>query len=91
MREFTNLGAFLKKKRIDRNLTQRDLAYALEDVHIQFVSNWERGLCAPPAHSFEKIIEVLKINRETLVSVMLEDSRMAIEAKVYKRKNKRNA
>lgn len=86
MREFSNLGNFLKNKRIERNLTQRELADALTDVHSQFVSNWERGLCAPPSHCFQDLIELLKINREALVNVMLEDSKATIEAKVYKKK-----
>lgn len=89
MTEFTNLGNFLKHKRIEANLTQRELAHALGDMNSQFVSNWERGLCAPPSHCFQKLIELLKVNREQLVEVMLEDSKMVIEAKVYKKKAKK--
>jgi hypothetical protein len=44
MTEFTNLGNFLKQKRIETNLTQRELATALGNMNSQFVSNWERGL-----------------------------------------------
>lgn len=86
MREFTNLGNFLKDKRIEQTLTQRELATALSDVHTQFVSNWERGLCAPPSHCLQNLIELLKIKREELVDVMLEDSKAVIEARVYKKK-----
>lgn len=90
MHEFSNLGNFLKKKRIERNFTQRELASALSDVHTQFVSNWERGLCAPPSHCLQNLIELLKINREALVGVMLEDSRATIQAKVYKKKSSKS-
>lgn len=86
MAEFSNLGTFLKQKRIDSGLTQNELATKLGDVHSQFVSNWERGLCAPPSHSFHKLIEVLKVNRQKLVDVMVEDSRATIEAKILKKK-----
>lgn len=91
MTEFTNLGNFLKNKRIETNLTQRELASALGNMNSQFVSNWERGLCAPPSHCFQKLIEMLKVNRESLVQIMLEDSRMVIEAKVYKKKSKKKS
>lgn len=89
MTEFSHLGNYLKNKRIETNLTQRELAQALGDMNSQFVSNWERGLCAPPSHCFQKLIELLKINREQLVQVMLEDSKTVIEAKVYKKKAKK--
>lgn len=85
MREFTKLGKFLQSKRLESKLTQRELASKLSNMDSQFVSNWERGLCAPPSHAFEKIIDVLKLNREKLVEVMLEDSRKTIVAKVFKR------
>ncbi len=90
MREFTNLGKFLQSKRFESKFTQRELATKLDNMDSQFVSNWERGLCAPPSHAFEKIIEVLKLNREGLVEVMLADSRITIEAKVFKKKSNRS-
>lgn len=90
MKEFTNLGKFLQNKRHESKLTQKELASILGNMDSQFVSNWERGLCAPPSHAFEKIIDVLKLNREKLVEIMLEDSKATIEAKVYKKKIKRN-
>jgi hypothetical protein len=55
---------------------------------VQFVSNWERGLCAPPSHCFHELIEILKLNREQLVDAMLIDSKLVIESKVYKKKRK---
>lgn len=88
MAEFHHLGAYLREKRIDSGLTQAELASSLGDVHSQFVSNWERGLCAPPGHSLHKLIDILKLNREKLVDVMLADSRSVIESKVYKKKAK---
>lgn len=88
MAEFHNLGAYLKQKRVDAGFTQAELASSLGDLHSQFVSNWERGLCAPPGHSLHKLIDLLKLNREKLVEVMLEDSKAVIESKIYKKKQK---
>lgn len=88
MAEFHHLGAFLREKRIDAGYTQAELASSLGDVHSQFVSNWERGLCAPPGHSLQRLIDLLKLNREKLVDIMLMDARTEIEAKVFKKRGK---
>lgn len=85
MLEFLNLGQYLKQKRLGLDLTQSELADLLGNVHVQFVSNWERGICAPPNHCFEKLIEVLNLSRDKLVKVMVEDSKLIISAKVYKK------
>lgn len=91
MTEFSNLGTFLKQKRIESNLTQKELARSLGNMNSQFVSNWERGLCAPPSHSFQRLIDVLRINRDRLVEIMLDDARTVIESRVYKKGKKKSA
>lgn len=88
--EFENLGKYLKEKRVKSKYTQTELAEALGDVHTQFVSNWERGLCAPPSHCFHDLISVLKLNRADLVEAMLQDSKKIIESKVYNKKSTRS-
>lgn len=82
MAEFLELGTYLKEKRQSENMTQSELSEKLGDVHAQFISNWERGLCAPPGHCFPKLITILKLNREKLVKVMLLDSKKVIQTKV---------
>lgn len=83
MSTYIHLSRFLKLKRLKAGLTQADLAKQLNGIHSQFVSNWERGVCAPPNNSLPKMITVLRINREELVELMVADSRIAIEEKVY--------
>lgn len=85
--DFQNLGMYLKEKRVTSGYTQTELSKILK-VHVQFVSNWERGLCAPPSHCFHDIIDVLKLDRKHLVEVMLIDSKIIIESKVFKKKRK---
>ena len=82
MTEFLELGQYLKEKRQSEKLTQSELANKLGDVHTQFVSNWERGLCAPPGHCFSQLIEILNLNRNKLVKVMMNDSKKVILSKV---------
>ena len=89
MSEFTHLCKFLKQKLLDAQLTQSGLAEELGDVHNQCVSNWERGLCAPPSHCLETLIKVLKIKREEMVDVMVQDARLAIESKILRKKSNR--
>ncbi len=84
MREFGQLGKYLKKARAESGLTQMQVGKKL-GVHVQMVSNWERGLCAPPSHSFQKLIQLLDLNRNQMVEVMLMDSKQSIKAKIYKK------
>ena len=54
--QFALAGAFLRKMRMDHyDLSQAKLAKKI-GVHVQFVSNWERGLCAPPDHCLKKLL-----------------------------------
>ncbi|AZZ37925.1 hypothetical protein CIK05_14315 [Bdellovibrio sp. qaytius] len=88
--EFQNLGLYLKEKRLGAGLTQTELSQSLK-VHVQFVSNWERGLCAPPSHCFHHLIDVLALSRDQVVVAMVSDSKRSIEAKVFKKKKKAKA
>lgn len=89
MAAFSNLGQYLKKRRLAEGYSQSQLARSLGSLHVQFVSNWERGLCAPPVHSLSRVISVLKLQREKVVEVMVEDSKIAIEHKIYVKKQPR--
>lgn len=84
--EYQNLGNYLQAKRIEAKLTQAKLAQLLK-IHVQYVSNWERGVCAPPSHCFQKALDILKVDRQKIVAAMVLDSKIEIEAKVF-RKNK---
>lgn len=84
MSEFKNLGIFLREKRLQASLTQKELAESCGNLHTQFVSNWERGLCAPPKHSLQKLIDLLDLNRQSLVNVMVSDYKNDLEEKLVK-------
>lgn len=86
MSEYLNLGKYLKVKRVSAGFTQAELANSLGDIHVQFVSNWERGRCAPPHHCFQKLISVLSLSRKTLVDRMVADSKIAVEKRIYQTK-----
>ncbi len=88
--DFQNLGVYLKEKRLSAGFTQTELSQSLK-VHVQFVSNWERGLCAPPSHCFHHLIDVLALSRDQVVTAMVSDSKRSIEAKIFKKKKKTKA
>ena len=59
-----NLGTFLKRKRQDAKLTQKDIAQEMGYTTPQFISNWERGLIAPPLPTIKKIITLYKCDAD---------------------------
>lgn len=87
---FQNLGTHLKQKRISAELTQAELADLLK-VHVKFVSNWERGLCAPPTHCLQQVLDILKADRKKIVAVMLLDSKRTIEEKIFENKSRKRS
>jgi transcriptional regulator with XRE-family HTH domain len=88
MAGFDHLGAYLRQKRIEAGYSQVDLAKILGYTSSQFISNWERGLSAPPEDSLQVLIKLLKLSRETIVYSMVQDYKGEIEAKIFRRSPK---
>lgn len=57
---FASLGKVLRELREKNGLTQAGLGEKCE-IHAQFVSNWERGLCAPPKHAHKLLAKALNL------------------------------
>lgn len=81
MPHYKQLGKFLKRKRTQFDFSQSELAEEIQ-IHPQFVSNWERGVCAPPHHSIKSLIKILKINKGELIDIMMIDCRRNIEERI---------
>lgn len=77
-----SLGIFLQQQRLKKGMSQGDVAKELGYSTNQFVSNWERGLCAPPLDSLAKLTTLCDINRDELMQVMMEDAKRQIEKKL---------
>lgn len=77
-----SLGIFLQQQRLKKGMSQGDVAKELGYSTNQFVSNWERGLCAPPLDSLAKLTMLCEINRDELMQVMMEDAKRQIEKKL---------
>jgi transcriptional regulator with XRE-family HTH domain len=80
-KKFKHLSILLRQSRIDCVFTQESIAEQF-GFGAQLVSNWERGICAPPGDVFYNLIKLLKINKEELVNVMVDDARDRIQQKV---------
>lgn len=70
---FQVLGEYLQAKRTKVGLSQGDVATKLGYSSPQFISNFERGLCAPPLNKLKSIVQLYDLNAEELVKLMLKE------------------
>lgn len=70
---FQVLGDYLQDKRTKANLSQGDVASKLGYSSPQFISNFERGLCAPPLSKLKQLVQLYKLNGEEVVRLMLKE------------------
>ena len=66
------LGEYLYERRLAKEITQGDLATALGYASPQFVSNWERGLAKPPLETLKRMIKILDIDVEELLTILMK-------------------
>ena len=69
-----DLATYLKTKRVEAGLTQRQVSDFLKYDTPQFVSNWERGVSAPPVDSLRALAKFYKVDAEEMFEVLLEHS-----------------
>ncbi len=72
MRSFKYRGAYLREARESKDISQGKLAKKL-GIHVQFISNWERGICEPPLHARKKLFKELKLNKSHLQQEIFAD------------------
>ncbi len=75
LQRFEKVGQFFKEKRTERGLTQSELAKTLGFKSAQIVSNWERGLCAPPLQSIGEMVKVLDLDVEEVLDIITAQNR----------------
>lgn len=68
MKKYEATGELLKMFRTRAELTQTEVAAKLK-IHVQYVSNWERGLCLPPAHASLAIAKLYKLPNASKVAL----------------------
>lgn len=84
IKRFVNEGDYLKRMRWDSGKTQAELGEKI-GVDTQYVSNWERGLCAPPNHVYKKLAKELKLDLHRLRYMKTKDATETIyELEIFK-------
>lgn len=66
------LSNFLLKAREDKGLTQKQLADKLGIASAQLISNWERGLCAPPLKKLNSLSNALGIQFDPTFDLVMK-------------------
>jgi transcriptional regulator with XRE-family HTH domain len=69
------LGTFLRVKREKLGLSQRQVADIFNLTSPQFISNFERGLCAIPFPMLRKLSQVYRISPQILKRELMDDYR----------------
>ena len=82
------LSSYLKEKRMERGLSQLDVAKVLGYSSPQFVSNWERGLVSPPLETVAVLIELYKVPPNEVIEYILKETRTYLEAHLKPKKKK---
>ena len=64
------LAKFLKASRGNANLSQLEVADHLGYSTPQFISNWERGVSAPPIETIGALSRLYKVSDEELFDIL---------------------
>jgi transcriptional regulator with XRE-family HTH domain len=70
---FQVLGEFLQSKRVKSGLSQGDVATKLGYSSPQFISNFERGLCAPPLNKLKMLVQLYDLSGEEVLKLMMKE------------------
>ncbi|HEX7676251.1 MAG TPA: helix-turn-helix transcriptional regulator [Bdellovibrio sp.] len=73
MAQQNSLASFLKDARNKAALSQKDVADHMGYDTPQFISNWERGISAPPVNAIKKLAQLYKISADSLFETLLEE------------------
>lgn len=63
---------YLLKAREMKGLTQKELADKLGIASAQLISNWERGLCAPPIKKIQKLSKILDVEFDPTFDLVMK-------------------
>jgi transcriptional regulator with XRE-family HTH domain len=70
----SRFSKYLKQSRVNAGLSQKQVSEKLGYSSSQFISNWERGLSAPPAKAVKKLAELYSVSIEEFCNLLLQDT-----------------
>lgn len=77
---FKFIGEFLRQARIKAGLTQWNVAIELDYTSPQFISNFERGLCAPSKETISKLAMMYDFDRKEFLMKVLNFQKADMES-----------
>lgn len=80
---FSRIGEYFRDKRIAANLTQGEVAEALDLATGQFISNWERGRSMPPMIYLPKLVKLFRLNKSEVMELYLEEQERFLKQVLY--------
>nr|BFD64965.1 hypothetical protein BdHM001_36460 [Bdellovibrio sp. HM001] len=72
--ESMRLARYLKDKRVEKGISQRNLAAKLNYATPQFISNWERGVSKPPVETLKRLSSLIGANLKEMEDIYLEQT-----------------
>ena len=90
IKKVNQLSKFLKNQRVKASFSQADLSKQLGYTSPQIVSNWERGICAPPLNILYDLVTLLKIDKKQITELLIEESRRYINSFLEKGESKKH-
>jgi len=82
------LGDYLKNCRLQANLSQSEVADQLGYSSPQFISNMERGICAPPLKKIAQLSQLYKCDPHELLDILMTLQKEQISKHLFKKKQK---
>jgi transcriptional regulator with XRE-family HTH domain len=79
LKQFYQLGSFVKNRRLQLGLTQIQLSNLMGYKSGQLVSNLERGLSGIPFEKVGLMASILKVSNDTIIDQMVEDFRINVK------------
>jgi transcriptional regulator with XRE-family HTH domain len=66
------LSEYLKNARMEKCLTQSEVAIRLGFTSAQFVSNWERGITCPSVSTISKLIKIYSLDSNEVFRLCIQ-------------------
>lgn len=81
------VGEFFRTKRVERGISQRDAAKKLRYSSSQFISNFERGLCALPLKKIGVLIDYYNLPKEPVIKFLVQENEKRIREGIMGKKS----
>ncbi len=86
MVKYESLGSFLKEARVNKSLSQWDVAKKIGYSSPQFISNLERGISSPPLKLLKVLVDLYDVSPKELVQVIAEEQERILKQNMTKLK-----